>query len=382
MRLLIAHNVSRHHPGGMSRIMEFLHRPLCAAGYEVSTFCSEDVPPAARGRLGRFAFPWLVRRQVARAAAAGMPYDIVNVHEPQSAMVAALRSGLGNPAVVVTSHGVEQRAWELALDEKRLGRGGPSAASRAWYPLTSLWQSRVGLRHADAIFCLSSEDRAYLQDRLGIPGAKITRIFPGADLVFARAAAGRQYEKANQLLFAGTWRKNKGIQDLVPAFCALAERHPDLRLTVLGAGVPRAVVERAFPPAVRQRVDLVSTTTDEETAQVFASADLFVLPSLFEGTPLTLMEAMMSGLPIVTTATCGMKDVVRDGVTGLLVPLRSPQRLVEAIERLRAASQLREGLGRQAQAEALRSYTWDRVAEVVRSAYEALLSHRRRRVRP
>ena len=47
-------------------------------------------------------------------------------------------------------------------------------------------------------------------------------------------------------------------------------------------------------------------------AAAFAAADLFLLPSLFEGTPLTLMQAMMSGLPIVTTATCGMKDVLVD----------------------------------------------------------------------
>jgi glycosyltransferase involved in cell wall biosynthesis len=183
-------------------------------------------------------------------------------------------------------------------------------------------------------------------------------------------------------LFAGTWRKNKGIQDLVPAFCTLAGRHPDLHLMVLGAGVPRAVVEQAFPPVFRPRVEMASTTTDEETARAFASCDVFVLPSLFEGTPLTLMEAMMSGLPIVTTATCGMKDVVRDGVTGLLVPLRSPQRLVDAIERLRADAALRERLGRQAQAEALACYTWDRVAQIVQSAYNALLDRRRRVVHP
>ncbi len=380
MRLLIAHNVSRRYPGGMSRIMDFLHRPLSARGHEIHIFSSEDVPRAARGRLGRFAFPWLVRRHVARAAAAGTPYAIVNVHEPHSSLVATMRAGLGDPLIAVTSHGVEQRAWELALEEQRLRRGGPALGSRVWYPMTSLWQSRLGLRHADAIFCLSSEDRQYLQDRFDIPGEKITRIFPGADPVFAHAAALRRYERASRLLFAGTWRKNKGIQDLLPAFCALAHRHPDLHLTVLGAGVPRPVVEQAFPPALRQRVEMVSTTTDEETARVFASCDVFVLPSLFEGTPLTLMEAMMSGLPIVTTATCGMKDVVRDGVTGLLVPIRSPERLAQAIERLVRESGVRERLGREAQREALARYTWEAVAKIVSEAYEELLARRSARV--
>lgn len=379
MRLLIAHNVSRHNPGGMQRIMDFLHRPLLAAGHEVETLCSEDVPPAARGRLGRFAFPWLVHRHLARAAARGRPYDIVNVHEPHGALVAARRQNLGDPIVVVTSHGVEQRAWELALEEKRLGRGGPPLASRIWYPLTGLWQSRLALRHADAVFSLSTEDQDYLARRFGIPAHRVTRIFPGADPVFARAASGRRYEAASRVLFAATWRKNKGIQDLVPAFSAVAARRDDLHLTILGGGVPRETVLGAFPESLHHRITMVATRSDLETAGVFAGSDLFVLPSLFEGTPLTLMEAMMSGLPVVTTATCGMKDVVRDGVTGLLVPTRSPQRLAGAMEALLSDAALRARLGREAQRQALARYTWDAVSTIVSETYEQLLAHRGKR---
>jgi glycosyltransferase involved in cell wall biosynthesis len=124
------------------------------------------------------------------------------------------------------------------------------------------------------------------------------------------------------LRFAGTWRKNKGIEDIVPAF---------------------------------------------------TTADVCVLPSLFEGAPLALMEAMMSGMPIVTTATCGMKDVVEDGVTGLLVAIRSPAAIVKAVEALIADSGLRERIGRAAQRKALERYTWDRVAAPVKSVYERLV---------
>jgi len=353
--------------------MELLHRPLVQAGYTIDFFTSDNVPLAARGRLGRFTFPWLVHRHAARAAVQGTPYDLINVHEPSSAVVTTFRRGLGKCALVVTTHGVERRAWELALEEGRLGRGGPSWTSRIWYPLTSLWQSGVGLTHADAVFCLNSEDQQYLTRRFGIAEARITRISPGADPLFAAASGARDYQSAKRLLFAGTWRKNKGIQDLVPAFTALAEQDTEVQVTVFGAGVPEAAVRAAFPAAIQPRVTTASTANDEETARVFATSDLFVLPSLFEGTPLTLMEAMMSGLPIVTTATCGMKDVVSDGVNGLLVPIRSSTRLVEAIQRLRVDPALRERLGRAAQAEAQARYTWDRVAEVVRKAYVRLL---------
>ena len=81
---------------------------------------------------------------------------------------------------------------------------------------------------------------------------------------------------------------------------------------------------------------------------------------------------MMSGLPIVTTATCGMKDVIAHNETGLLVPIRSVESLLAAVEQLKANRTLRERLGRAARCQALTNYSWDRSAEPVLRAYEGL----------
>lgn len=372
MRILVAHNVGRARTGGMSRIMGFIHDRVAEAGHEVEYLCAEDLPAQHRGRRARFAFPFLVRRRAVEAARSGRPFDIVNVHEPQAAVIGHWRRAAGNPRVVVTSHGVERRSWELALEERRLGRGGPSLRSRIIYPLTGLWQSTLGLRGADHIFCLNYEDRDYLMRWLSLPSEHITRIYPGADPMFARAAADRDSSQARRILFAGTWRKNKGIQDLVPAFYELAMRYPSLRLAVLGGLEPPEVIRAAFPEAVRAQVECIRAQTEQETAAAFATADLFVLPSLFEGTPLTLMEGMMSGLPVVATATCGMKDVIRDGENGLLVPIRSPEAIVSAVERLVHGPDLRARLGRAAQQEALTMFSWERAAQPVLEAYEHL----------
>jgi glycogen(starch) synthase len=202
------------------------------------------------------------------------------------------------------------------------------------------------------------------------------RIFPGAEPAFAAAARERSYAAATRLVFAGVWRKNKGIEDLVPAFTELARARPNLELTVLGAGVAHTVVQRAFPPELHSRLASVSTHTDEETARVLAGCDIFVLPSLFEGTPLTLMEAMASGLPIVTTETCGMRDVIKHNENGLLIPIRSPAGIATAVTRLLDDPALRERLGRAAQAEAGTRYTWEAVARTVAETYERLTAAR------
>jgi glycosyltransferase involved in cell wall biosynthesis len=346
------------------------------AGHEVDYLCAEDAGAASQGHLARFRYPFVVWRRARAAEREGHPYDIINVHEPSAAAVSGFRRGF-SAAIVVTSHGVEQRAWELALEEKRLGRGGPGWKTRLIHPLTSLWQSEVALSSADQVFCLNHEDRAYLTRRFDVPPERILRIYPGADEIYATAAATRDYSRANRLLFAGTWRKNKGIEDFVPAFIRLAAAWPELTLVVAGAGATVEAVRAHFPEAVRPRVETAHTASDLATAEVFAAADLFVLPSLFEGTPLTLMEGMMSGLPIVTTDTSGMKDVIEHERTGLLVPIRSPDAIFAAVDRLLRDPAQRARLGRAAQAEARELYTWDRAAEPVLAAYLHLAEQKR-----
>lgn len=352
--------------------MGFIHDRIEAAGHEVEYLCADDVPSSWNNWYGRrIAFPLAVRSKAMEADRAGRPYDIVNVHEPSAAPVLVGRRA-ASPLVVVTTHGIERRAWALAKEEGALGREGPGWRTRLTYPASALWHCDLALRRADHVFCLNEEDRHMLVEDFRRSPQTITRVMPGADEVYERAARGRDYARATQILFAATWRKNKGIEDLVPAFVCLAERRPELSLNVVGAGAPADVIRNCFPESVRSRVTCETPADDAAMAETFSRADLFLLPSLFEGTPLTMMQAMMSGLPIVTTATCGMKDVIEDERTGLLTPIRSPHAVVTAIERLLGSAALRRSLGVAARTAARERYTWDQAAAPVLHAYQAL----------
>ena len=362
MRILIAHSVLSARNGGMSRIMGEIHDRIAACGAQVDYLCAEDVPPALQNRWQRFTFPYLV----ARCAHQGN-YDIVNVHELSGALIALLK---GKTKVVVTSHGVEQRGWEVSLEDAKLGRGGPSRKTQLIYPLTSLWQSRLALRHADHVFCLSEQDRQLLLPR----SRAVTRIYPAASPVYSEAAQDRDYSRFRRVLFAGSWLARKGNLDAIAAF---AKCDPNLEFAVLGGGAPADRIRADFPESVRNRVIVLQTRSDQQAAQAMADADVFLLPSVFEGTPLTLMEAMYSGLPIVTTDTCGMRDVIQNEQNGLLVPMRSPESIEAALLRL-TDQQLRQKLGQNAKATALARYTWDQSAATVWNVYRSLcpgLSH-------
>lgn len=369
MRVLVAHDVNASRTGGMSRVMGFIHDQLDKRGYDTTYLHAGDVENRVAS-LRRFAFPMAVWRHARNEARAGRPYDVVNIHEPSALPTIIGRRAAGSPHIVVTTHGVEQRAWDLALEEGRLGRETPGLKTRIVYPLSSLWQSRLGLRMADDILCLNEEDRVFLQARLGVTSGRITRIFPGADPLYADAAKGREYSgRATRLLFAATWRKNKGIEDLVPAFQKLLRLHQHLQLVVLGPGVSDETVRGAFPESTRQAVTCITARNDMEAARIFATSDIFLLPSLFEGTPLTLIEAMMSGLPIVTTSVCGMKDVIEDRRNGLLVPIRSADALANAVCTLVEEPTRRQALGEAARLDAQHRYTWARAADIVEAVY-------------
>jgi glycosyltransferase involved in cell wall biosynthesis len=376
LRILVAQNVLHNRNGGMSRMLGFLHDRVQEDGHTVEYFTADAVPARFNRRMARFSFPWLLWRHVVRAAKAGRPYDVVNVHEPSGAFLALGKKAAGQPFLAVTSHGVEDRSWVVALDDARLGRVDLSTRTRLWHPLTLLTQARTTLRGADHIFCLNEEDRAFLKARYPLPAARITRLFPAAATAYLQAFQRRDYSKAERVLVFGTWLPRKGAADIVSAFEMLADHRPELKLLLMGTGFAPESVAQWFPLRLRSRLEFVEGGSEAELAAHMLTAAVYWIPSLFEGTPQTLMEAMATGLPAVGAATCGMKDVIKSGGNGILVGIRDSPGLAAATDRLLTNRVLRQQLGAQAHADVAQHYTWDRVAQPLLDVYRALARQR------
>jgi len=376
-RVLVAHNVARHGCGGMARMLESIHTALEAFGWEIDYFTADNMPAKGCPRIQRYAFSWYARHHARNAFLQGKAYDIINIHEPSGTAVVFGKSLIGKPAVVAISHGLEQRYWEQRLSRQTSMSDVPGWRARIFFPITSLWQSRLTLRHADHILCVNEEDRSYLVHHLHCDAERITRVFPGAGPEFARVAARRYYDSScNRILFSGTWIARKGIHQIVEAFVALAARHPSIQLGILGAGVSLARVLSDFPESLHPRIIVFPALSHADCAEVLLDCDIFILPSLFEGTPLSLIEAMSTGIPVITSAICGMKDVVEDGVNGLLVAPGDSKQIVSSVELVMADSNLRERLGRRAAHDATYKYTWRAAAELVNEVYSGLTVRR------
>ncbi|MBE3072716.1 MAG: glycosyltransferase family 4 protein [Acidobacteria bacterium] len=154
------------------------------------------------------------------------------------------------------------------------------------------------------------------------------------------------------LLFAGRLVPVKNLPLLLDAFARAVARLPHARLIIAGDGVCRSALEaqaRALGVAHLVRF----TGWSDDMSALYRVADIGVLASRNEGTPLFLIEAMAAGLPVVATAVGGVADVVRNEITGLLVPPDRPEDLAEAIVRLGVSETTRRRLGESARCEVI-----------------------------
>ena len=197
---------------------------------------------------------------------------------------------------------------------------------------------RAMLPFIDRYVPVSHELRGWLERVVRIPSAKIQLIDNGVDTERFQAAgvAGTETWQCEPDAFViGTVGRLQDVKDqatLVEAFALLRRQLPDanLRLVLVGDGPLRAQLEaQTATLGLQDSVCFAGARSD--VAPLMRSFSLFALSSIAEGTPVTLLEAMASSLPVVATAVGGIPDLVEQGVSGSLAPARDPQALAGAI---------------------------------------------------
>jgi glycosyltransferase involved in cell wall biosynthesis len=174
------------------------------------------------------------------------------------------------------------------------------------------------------------------------------------------------------VLSVGRLTEQKGHVYLLEAIPAILEQFPDTIFAVAGDGPLRADLEaRAKRLGIAKSVRLLGTRFD--VPELLQMAHIFVLPSLWEGLPIALLEAMGAGLPVVATRVEGVEEVIVDGENGLLLPPADPEALKIALLRLLAQSDLRENLGAAGLTLVQRTFSLDRMGKRYEDLFLQLL---------
>ncbi len=234
----------------------------------------------------------------------------------------------------------------------------------AWNPLRGRalehWYAREGraYRGAHHLFAFSRATRDSLVDHYDVDPGRVSVVGAGVNLDAlppVRSAPAPGVRRGGPVvLMVGNDFERKGGSVLLTAFAAVRAAHPGARLVLIGTdpqiGTP--------PPGV----EVLGRVHDRQVVMdAYAAADVFALPAVFDPFPLVLLEAMAYGVPVVTSRSCGIPDVITDGVDGVMVDPPSTERLAAALLAVIDDPERAARLGAAGRARVESTFTWDHV---------------------
>jgi glycosyltransferase involved in cell wall biosynthesis len=279
-------------------------------------------------------------------------------------VVLALRSLVGRlDPVLVVAHGGDPLKY---LVPAMLGTRRPLvyyaigtfAGPRDRRLRVSMW--RLLLRRVRAVAAEGDEVLRECTDLLGVPAERITMTPNGRDPREFRPREPQDAPAAPLVTFVGALTEGKRPDRFVEVIAALRRQGIDCRAQLVGDGPLRGALQE---PARRADVELLGSRSD--VAELLRSSDLMVFPSLpaGEGMPGVLIEAGLSGLPVVATDVPGVRSVIEDGVTGIVVDVADEDAMVRAVAALVGDAGLRQDMGRGARQRCLDEFSLAAVAD-------------------
>lgn len=240
---------------------------------------------------------------------------------------------------------------------------------------------RFAFTFADAAFGCSEAVLRFYQQRMWYPMSKCHLVYNGVvtkrfenlpSKEEARRALSLPSQKCVIVTTVARLVPQKGHVFLLEAAKEVVSKFKDVRFLLVGDGGLRAQLEhRVSTLGLAEHVCFLGQRTD--VPQILAASDIFVLPSLWEGLGLVLVEAGLAGLPVVATRVDGIVEVVEDGRSGFLVPPGDVRALAEAVQTLVEDALLRERMGMEGRAIALQRFSMERIASQVADLYHVLL---------
>jgi glycosyltransferase involved in cell wall biosynthesis len=237
----------------------------------------------------------------------------------------------------------------------------------------SLWRKYTlwVLKLCDGIIVLSSE-----WDGLHklIPDVVISR-FPNAIDLSSLSLIRRFYEKDFvNILFLGHIGREKGIYELIDAVAMLDKSAVrNFRVYIVGESLKEnelAEVEKLIDTQnLYKLIEIRPPVYQEEKIDYFKRSDIFVLPSYHEGMPISIIEAMAAGLPIIATRVGGIPDLIEDNLTGMLIDPKDPVGLSMALKKIIQMKEVRSTMGKAAREKAVKGHEIENYIDSIVSFY-------------
>ena len=369
MKIRILHVIATLDPAGAENQLTRLALNLDASRFSPFVCCLTRGGPLEE-KLSRGGVPCLVlhKRGKCDAVALFRLAGLMRRFRPHVVHTWMFTSNAYGRAAAVLAGAPVRVTTELSVDEWK------------WGPYRAV--DRLLLPFTDAVIANAEAVKRFYVNREHVPQEKIVLIRNGIDLSFFRPRPRREArerldipQEAKVIGGAGRLDPQKGFPFLLEAMPEVLRRHPEAMAVIAGEGEERrALEELAARLGLAGRVRLLGRT--EDMPGFMSALDVFALPSLWEGLPHVVMEAMACGCPVVAARVGGVGELIAEGVTGTTVEPRSPSALAGGIMRLLDAPRARDEMGRKAREAAQRDFDFMRMVRQTEELYLRLIERR------
>jgi glycosyltransferase involved in cell wall biosynthesis len=347
-------------------------------GHEVSTLSFDDLPKMP-GRAAALLYPYRVAQALGDPRKSDL--DVIDASTGDTWLWGMLPRTNASPLLVTRSHGLDQLRYRATLEyESRHGRR-PSLQHRLYAGHLRLWEVGRSLRQADLVLTLNAEERQFAIDELAIAPDRLALIGnPVPEVLLATGVTTNTKGGARDIAYVGAYREMKGMEYGTAAMVEVLDEFPEVTMSFIGVGSAAAKIRDAFPAAQLDRVRIVPEYARGGLPELLEGRGILIFPSLSEGFGNVIVEAMACGLAPVASTTGGARQIIEDGVDGLLVPRYAVDELAAAVKLLIRDSDLRDRLQDAARVSAAR-HSIATVAGRTLDAYRTGLERRRSELR-
>ena len=227
------------------------------------------------------------------------------------------------------------------------------------------------LRNADIITAVSKKVAEELHRYHDVKLNSIITSGNGVDTNFFVPRKNNEIDEETYVLFCGSLIYQKGLLDLVKSAKYILQKHPEVSFVLAGEGP----LERALKNIVRKlkftkKFVFLGYVNQNKLLRYYQDATVCVLPSYYEGLPSVLLEAMACGVPIVATNVGGVSEFVVNEKNGLIIPMKDPKLIADAVSRLVEDDDLRTAIGKAGRKTVQKCFGWERIANKILDCYE------------
>jgi glycosyltransferase involved in cell wall biosynthesis len=316
-----------------------------------------------------------------------MDFDVINVHQESGLSVIPLLVASRCRAKIVTTLHTSYLSESRSLS--RLTGFRPEQAAPTLdeyfvkYLLTPIkvFGTSLDCALSDKIVAVCAKTREECKLDYGIPEEKMTVIYNGVNLIefnpqITRSKIRSEYSLDDKpvILSVGCGTIRKGIPYLLRSVRDVKAQIPDVRLIVTGpTSYKQQMLSITRDLGIQENVIFSGKVPREELPFYYSACDIVAVPSLQEGFPIVVLEAMASGKPVVASRVGGIPEAIEPGKTGILVDAGNSNQLGRALITLLNDQDLRRRMGREARLVAETRFDWERIAQRYIDEFDSLL---------